>query len=326
MFLYVFFIFLIFELPDARWGRAPIPAQVAGLSALVSLDASENTLKACPPSLPASLVSLDLSDNQIDDVPASLLQPLVNLETLMLFKNALGQGGKKGLPEEISALSKLSELNVFNNKLIKLPKGLGECAGLTVLNAGGNKIKTLPKTDTWTKLVELKAHQNGLIMLPGLETLGALETFKLDMNRALSQLPAINTTSLTFWETSMCRLEALPDGLATAANLVTLNCGGNKLASLPALDLPALEIFNVSSNELTALPDDLAKCSKLRTLFFASNKVEKIPESFAGLLPSIQRFNCSGQKNAGGPVVLEMTATLEAIKDACEKHDGRFIV
>ena len=148
------------------------------------------------------------------------------------------------------------------------------------------------------------------------------------MNRALGacDVGAGATSNLQLWETSNCYLEALPDALLHAHALVTLNCTNNKLRALPALELPNLEILNVSSNDLTELPVELGLCSKLKTLFFASNHIKEIPSEYGALTLSIQRFNCSGQKDGKAPIVLEMTSCLTNLKAACEKHNGRFII
>ena len=302
--------------------------EIAALDHMVALevlDASENQLKAFPPALPPSLVELDLSENLIAEVP-DCVGVLVNVVNVSLFKNQISK-----MTEKIGECASLSELNVFNNKLIKLPKGLSACAALTHLNVGGNKIKTLPNADAWTEMVEIKAHQNGIIMLPSLEKMNKLEILKLDMNRAFMSTPELGGAdgtikSLNLWETSNCNLTSLPDSLLHAHQLVTLNCSSNKLTELPALELPALEILNVSSNELKELPVEIGLCSKLKTFFFSGNMIKEIPSEYGALVLSIQRFNCAAQKRDGQPVVFEMTNCLQSIKQACEKHDGRFIV
>jgi len=298
---------------------------VEALAALEVLDASENQLRAFPAALPASLVELNLSENGVGEVP-DCVGACVRLETLILFKNQLSK-----VSDEIGKCAALAEFNCFNNKLIKVPKALSECAALNHLNVGGNKIKTLPNTDKWTEMVEIKAHQNGIIMLPSLEKMNKLETLKLDMNRALNSAPELGGAdgaikSLTLWETSNCNLTALPDSLLHAHFLVTLNCSSNKLAELPALELPCLEILNVSSNALKELPVEIGLCSKLKTFFFSGNQIKEIPSEYGALVLSIQRFNCSAQKSGGEAVVFEMTNCLQSIKAACEKHDGRFII
>lgn len=296
-------------------------AGIEAMTGLLKLDASENQFKAVPEGLPPSLTELDLSENQIVDVPASI-GTLVNLETLSLFKNAIGK-----LPDAMGQLVKLADFNIFNNKLIKIPPTMAECAALTHLNVGGNKIKTLPKTDKWTEMVEIKAHQNGVIMLPSLEKMNKLEVLKLDMNRALGSAPELGGPDgtikcLLLWETSNCHLEALPDSLLHAHCLTTLNCSSNQLKTLPELQLPNLEILNVSSNDLSELPVELGLCMKLKTLFFSGNKITEVPSEYGALTSSIQRFNASGQK----PNAIAMTPTLEKIRDACQKHDGRFMI
>ena len=131
------------------------------------------------------------------------------------------------------------ELNVYNNKLTKLPVSLKDAAALERVNLGSNKLKTLPSLDQWTNVEELRVHQNALVsqFLPSFAALAALKLLKLERNLPLSRLPELGVhASLEVIECNNCSLEDLPDAAALATAL------------------PALEYLTVHQNRLKALP------------------------------------------------------------------------
>ena len=103
-------------------------------------------------------------------------------------------------------------------QLIKLPKEMGACTKLEILNVGGNKLKTLPPTDGWTAMKEIKCHQNGLFMVPSFAMMAELEIIKMDFNKALENLPELGEHSkLEQFEVGNCNLTALPPSMTTVS-------------------------------------------------------------------------------------------------------------
>jgi Leucine-rich repeat (LRR) protein len=134
-------------------------------------------------------------------------------------------------------------------------------------------------------------------MLPSFEKMVSLEMLKMDMNRALRELPAFGTnmTNLNHLECNMCDLESLPDEITTMMALKTMNVQSNRIAALPNLELPELDILNCGSNGITSLPDCIGSNSKLRIFFFNGNQVTDVPESMAQL-KNLQRVMCMGNQ------------------------------
>ena len=226
------------------------------------------------------------------------------------------------LPDEIGNCTALTEVNFFNNKILRLPPTFANLAALEILNVGGNKLKTLPDTAKWTAMKEIKCHQNGLIKIPSFAHMAALEIIKMDFNKALEALPELGEhKSLTQFEVGSCALTALPPSMVTWESLVLLNCATNKITELPPFGLPALEILNCGSNEITSLPKELGGCASLKTLFFQGNHVTSVPAELASLEATISRVNCGDQKTKG----LALDDTLKKLKAKCEERKGRFM-
>jgi len=291
-----------------------LPPSISAMQSLTVLNLSENALSSLPDEIGqlTGLEELDISENQISALPTTIGQ-LTNLKVLSAFKYALSK-----LPDEIGQCQALNDVNFFNNKLIRLPPSFSGLTSLLNLNVGGNKLKTLPKTDQWTNLAEFKCHQNTLVMLPTFEGMTALTFLKMDMNRALRELPEFGSgmTSLTHLEVNSCDFSALPDSICTMSALETLNCQGNKIEVLPELALPNLDILNCSSNKLSALPDSLGKCTSLRVFFFQSNSVVTVPSVLEGL-EKLERVMCMG--NPLDPGSAEVLGT---IASTCKRNSG----
>ncbi|KAJ1461973.1 hypothetical protein M885DRAFT_506005 [Pelagophyceae sp. CCMP2097] len=296
-----------------------------GLEALVclkSLDLSENLFEALSGHVLAALVNLvdlDVSENKLASLPDEL-GSLTKLESLSAFKNVL-----KAVPDTIGGCVSLRECNFFNNLLIKLPKSIGDCGKLEVLNIGGNKLKTIPATDQWTSMRELKVQQNGLIVLPSFAPMAALQSLKLDFNKSLEKLPDFGDSypDLEHVDVGNCNIETLPASMAHWPSLKTLNCSNNKIGALPPLKQATLEIFNCSSNLIRTLPVEMAQCSGMKTFFFSGNHITAVQDEFAILAeaPNFSRMNVGAQKTPG----LVLTPALAMLKKVCETRKGRFI-
>merc|ERR1711865_988991 len=237
----------------------------------------------------------------------------MGLETLIAFKNALNK-----LPDAIGDCTNLVEINFFNNKIIRLPASMSNLEKMENLNVGGNKLKTLPKTEKWSKMNEFKCHQNTLIMLPSFAGMTGLVMLKMDMNRALRELPDFgdSLTNLEHLECNMCDLGSLPDSIKSMTGLKTLNVQSNKITALPAISLPELDIFNCGSNKLTSIPDSIGGCPKLRVFFFNGNQVTDVPATI-GDCQCLGRVMCGGNSLDAGS-----KDTLSKMGGICSKNGG----
>ena len=117
-----------------------LPAAIARLSRLHSLDLSGNRLTALPPEITrfANLQTLYLGSNQLTALPPEIGQ-LANLQKLYLRRNQLTT-----LPPEIGQLANLQTLDLQDNQLTTLPPGIGQLANLQTLDLQDNQLTTLP--------------------------------------------------------------------------------------------------------------------------------------------------------------------------------------
>ncbi|XP_044859070.1 leucine-rich repeat and death domain-containing protein 1 isoform X4 [Mauremys mutica] len=88
------------------------------------------------------------------------------------------------LPEELSKLTCLRELDISHNALKDIPEGIGELKHLVSLTANNNSISQLPKSVTsLSDLQQLNLSGNQLICLPsGLQHLQSLKDINFDGN------------------------------------------------------------------------------------------------------------------------------------------------
>ncbi|MEA5452275.1 COR domain-containing protein, partial [Leptolyngbya sp. CCNP1308] len=164
-----------------------LPAEVAQLTNLSTLDLSNNRLSSLPAEVaqPTNLSTLVLSWNQLSGLPAEIAQ-LTNLSTLDLSRNRLGS-----LPAEIAQLTKLYWLELSSNQLSGLPAEIAQLTNLYWLDLSGNQLSGLPAEITQlTNLSTLDLSNNQFSSLPAeIAQLTRLSTLDLRNNR-LSSLPA----------------------------------------------------------------------------------------------------------------------------------------
>ncbi|KAG0459303.1 hypothetical protein HPP92_022431 [Vanilla planifolia] len=257
-----------------------IPDSIGKLTALETLDLSENHIIALPTTIGAltSLTKLDLQFNQIAGLPDSI-GDLFNLLYLNLSGNQLTM-----LPSSIGKLYRLEELDCSCNQISLLPDTIGDLVSLKKLNVETNSMEEFPYTiGNCVSLTELKVDYNRLKALP--EAIGKLESLqvlKLRYNN-LKSLPTTMGTLLKLREidASFNELESIPESLCLATSLTKLNIGNN-FASLQFLpqsigNLEILEELDMSNNQIKILPDSFGMLSRLRVLHAEENPLEIPP-------------------------------------------------
>merc|ERR1712166_960879 len=132
---------------------------------LRAIDASTNSIKTLPVRLAqyGNLKQLSFANNKLSQLPPQVFGALAKLEKLNLDCNSLA-----ALPD-LSGLVKLKELHAANNKISQFPDTTvwGGATRLTVLDVSDNKLKMLPSSlGAAPALRTLKADNNQLSEIP----------------------------------------------------------------------------------------------------------------------------------------------------------------
>ncbi|CAA7409489.1 unnamed protein product [Spirodela intermedia] len=261
-----------------------LPDSIGKLSALLTLNLSENSITALPRTIGTlySLKRLALRSNRIAELPEEITD-LLSLTCLDLQGNRL-----KSLPSNLSKLVLLQELDLSANQLSVLPDAIGDLLNLRKLVVETNNLEELPHSiGNCTSLIELRADYNRLKALP--EAVGRLKTLEILSIRynTIKSLPTTmsSLSNLKEIDVSFNELESVPESLCLASTLVKMNIGNNfaDMRSLPQSigDLVMLEELNISNNQITVLPDSFAMLSRLRVLHAEENPLEMPPRHLA---------------------------------------------
>jgi len=214
-------------------------------------------------------------------------------ETLNLYANKI-----KKVPPAIGTLTNLTVLNCFNNVIgLSLPEDVNKLTELEEVNFAANKLAMLKDAHFtgWSKVKVLNLNDNNLSSIGSLAPLVALTELRIFANQ-LSALPtlAASADDLTIYEAHKNRVDKIDDGYFTST--------------------PALERLSLWANALTSLPSSLTKCAKLvgvqvhenkqlaslpegpwpkslETLFVQDTKICSLPASLTGC--ALKRVNVS---------------------------------
>ena len=208
-----------------------VPASLAALTSLQTLNVSTNSLRGPIPSLSAltALQSVSLEENTL----SGTIPPLGALVNLVGFDVSDNQ-----LTGAIPALTGLGKLQGFNGSINQLSGNLPALAGLTnlqVFDVHANLLNgSIPALAGLSSLQAFYAQGNQFAgAIPALDGLGALQFFNLHGNQLTGSIPA----------------------LTTLAALKNIDVGANQLSgTLPSLNgLSALNAVDVGGNQLTGL-------------------------------------------------------------------------
>ena len=286
----------------------PIPAELANLDSLRTLDLRGNQLAGPIPTELAQLTNLEvlhLNGNRLTGpVPTELAQ-LTNLEVLHLNRNRL----TGPVPSELAQLANLTELDLGSNQLTgPVPTELAQLTNLEVLHLNGNQL-TGPVPSELAQLANLTELDLGSNQLTGpvpseLAQLTSLMTLTLDGNQLTGPVPT---------------------ELAQLSNLRTLRLGRNQLTgpvptelaqltNLHTLDLGGHQSFR--GNQLTGhIPTELAQLANLTTLRLDDNQLTgHIPTELAQLA-NLTTLRLDGSQLTGHiPTELAQLANLTTLR------------
>jgi len=178
----------------------------------------------------------------------------------------------------------LTELNMFNNKILKLPAVLGELKLVTEMNFAANVIMQIPaeSVSSWTAVRVLNLYDCRIIKIASLTHLHELEELRL-FNNNLEDLPDIGfKPKLRIVELNKNHISVLPLQFFTGLKgLERITFNSNNIESIPVgINCPKLESFLISQNSLTELPPDMPLWPSLKILFVNANSLNRLPETF----------------------------------------------
>lgn len=274
-----------------------------GSDSLEILTMSSNFLQVVPRSLPATLYRLHLKNNKLEKIPAGAFDNLSNLRELYLQNNLLTNEGMDN--ETFSQLSSLECLDLSNNNLSVVPKGLPR--NLVLLHLEKNSIRSIP-ADALTpvrnleylllhnnklrsrsihpaafmglkKLHTLHMYNNLLERVPrGLprraKTLMLLHNFISEIGRNdLSLLYTLTELNLSYNKLTSPKVHR--DSFRKLRVLETLDLSGNDLVSVPVSLPRSLQVLKIKNNQLNSVPDGaLTGMEKLQKLILSDNQLK----------------------------------------------------
>ena len=214
------------------------------------------------------LQELYVTGQAIEELP-SCLNRLRHLRVLTVTgcKVSVIEEGLWGTTEK-HAFTNMETIDLSQNRLKVLPKGLTNLRYLSKLCVSGNAITELPENmDKLKRLRHLRAENNLISNLP----LGLFKLHKL----------------CTLFLTKNC-LKTLREEVGQLQGLERLHIGQNGIDTLPSSlnSLGRLRILQVAHNQLQSMREDFASqnlCRSLVLLNVSANKLEELPTSFMKL-------------------------------------------
>ncbi|XP_041861564.1 podocan isoform X2 [Melanotaenia boesemani] len=290
------------------------------------LTMSSNFLQVVPSNLPSSLYRLHLKNNKLEKIPEGAFDNLPNLRELYLQNNHLTNEGMDN--ETFSRLSSLECLDLSNNNLSVVPKGLPR--NLMLLHLEKNFIRSIPGDALISvrNLEYLLLHNNKLrsrsihpAAFQGLKKLHTLHMYNNLLERVPRGLPrraktlmllhnsisevgrndlALYTlTELNLSYNKLTNAKLHRDAFRKLRVLETLDLSGNALHAMP-LGLPrSLHLLEIKNNQLTSIPDGtLTGMDKLHKLVLSHNQL-KLNSAYQGAwmeLTALTTLDLSGNQ------------------------------
>ena len=284
------------------------------------LDVSENKLTELPPDIGScySLRTLNFATNMIKVIPDEI-QQLPYLEKLLCYSNRITV-----IPEWVGMLP-LTEFNIFNNRVLKLPECVGQLTGVAEMNLAANVVMQVPPSamTNWQNVTILNLYDCRLVKMAPIGHCTSLEEIRL-FNNHLTTAPDFCgkvLPKLTLIEINRNQIAELPLSFfksIPAAEKVVLN--HNLITDVPSgIDCPNLKALIIGDNKLTSLPPDLPLLPNLKILFLNGNQLASLPETFVQA-KHLERVNLSRNNKLRETSM----AICVHIKKALDKNNGQY--
>ncbi|KAM7197790.1 adenylate cyclase [Naviculisporaceae sp. PSN 640] len=242
----------------------------------------------------SEIISLNLSRNLSLNLPLDFIQSCQGLRDIKYNNNEA-----RKLPISISKASKLTYLDVSNNRLEQLEHAdLGGLTGLLKLNLANNRLKHLPGYfGNYQALRTLNISSNFLESFPSfLCNLESLVDLDLSFNLISSFPDEIGKLrNLEKFVITNNRLTGpLPNSFRTLSNLRELDIKYNTISGIDVLsELPKLEILAADHNGVSQF---VGKFERIRSLKLNSNPVTKF--ELKAPVPTLKILNLSNAQLA----------------------------
>ncbi|XP_069460092.1 volume-regulated anion channel subunit LRRC8D-like [Ambystoma mexicanum] len=247
-----------------------IPLWVYSLKNLVELHLSGNLSSANNKVI--SLESLKELKNlkvltiksNLNKVPSAVVELASHLSKLVIQND----GTKLVILNNLKKMTNLSELELHNCELEKIPSAVYSLTNLQKLDLKFNGIQVIEEMTSFQhlrRLTCLKLWHNAISSIPtSIEVVKNLEhLFMCDNN-----------------------LEYVPTALFSLVKLRHLDLSNNSIRVIPEEigQLGLLQFFSVSGNKVEALPSQLFKCIRLKTLNVGRNKLTSLSAEIGELV------------------------------------------
>ncbi|KAF8899939.1 hypothetical protein CPB84DRAFT_1779760 [Gymnopilus junonius] len=259
------------DFPDDTEDLELVHARIGSLTGLRLARFAEHLKKLC------------LRQNFISQLDPEIFHQLTKLEELDLYDNKV-----KDLEDALDKLSNLTILDLSFNLLRSVPDRLEFLPSLQTVyfvqnkiskitglgHLGGNRIRKIENLDSLVNLEELWLGKNKIAKLEGLQNLKKLKTLSLQSNRITKIEGLEELGELDQLYLSHNGIERL-EGLGNNLNLSTLDVGSNFIPAIENLShLKNIEELWMNGNkipDLTALEPQLKALPNLTTLYLEAN-------------------------------------------------------
>lgn len=248
------------------WNFDSVPDDVFGEPDLTTLKLSHNRITIIPDRIEVlrKLQELWLDNNLLEEGFPEQLMALTGLTELHIQGNQL-----KHLPIDMSPFQFMKELRISDNALMSIPPSIGLLRSLVVLDVSFNQLGILPsQIATCISLQVIRARSNQIKTIPAeLTRLGRLEDLLLDGNPIVRLHPKVATMPLRHLTYDIAHLQSPPLAIASKGTEFTLHY----LRLLRAAE--TRERLELDRMNLDMVPSEACEVPRLKHLSLQHNDI-----------------------------------------------------
>lgn len=233
---------------------------------------------------------------------------------------------------DMPLVTRLTELNIFQNEIKRLPAALGLLSRLELLRIDENTVvfpnqhlmqQSEPLRDATTRMITNAASApfmgflrriadcrltRSMVLQGGAWRYGGA---KLELQLTVLSKEILDQANCKLLDLRHNELKDIPEGIARLPLLTALHVDHNRIRHMPdtLTALVRLRVLTSSHNDLFNLPEVFAGMTSLVSLDFGHNGIQRVPESVA-LCTSLTRLDFSHNKIARLPDSLSCLVAL----------------